>query len=69
MGRPKKEKTVHIRVNKSLLNGLRTEFPNITTDSDRVASVYDYYKNIQTGIDKVGGFLYGKKTWKKAYKK
>ena len=69
MGRPKKESTIHIRVKKSLITGLRTEFPNITTDNDRVASIYDYYKNIQGGIDKVGGFLYGKKTWKKAYKK
>ena len=68
MGRPEKEKTRHIRVRQSLLKGLRDEFPNISTDGDRVASMFYYYKNVQGTVDKVGGFLYGKKTWKKAFK-
>ena len=68
-GRPRTEKTRHIRLRESLIGNLRKEFPNVTSDGDRVAMVYDYYRNIQQGIDKVGGFLYGKKQWKKAYKK
>ena len=65
----KKEPTTHLRVSRNLLNGLRQEFPNISTDGDRIATCFYYYKNIQGTVDKVGGFLYGKKVWKKAYKK
>jgi hypothetical protein len=69
MGRPRKERTTHIRVRVNLLNGLRNEFPNISTDNDRIASVYDYYTKVQKGINTVGGFIYGKRAWKKAVKK
>ena len=69
MGRPKREPTVHVRVKRSLMNGLREEFPSISSDGDRVATCFYYYKNVQGTVDKVGGFLYGKKNWKKAYKK
>jgi len=68
MGRPRKEPTRQIRAKESLLNNLRREFPNVSTDSDRIAFCYDYYVRVQHGIDKVGGFIYGK-VWKKNIKK
>ena len=67
-GRPRKERTVHVRVRQSLINGLRHEFPNVSTDSDRVANCFDYYRKVQGTIDNVGGFIYGK-AWKKNVKK
>ena len=68
MGRPKKERTIHIRIKKSLVSGLRNEFPNVGSDNDRVANVFDYYRKVQGTIDGVGGFIYGK-AWKKNVKK
>jgi len=68
MGRPRQERTVQVRLKKSLLSGLRNEFPNLGTDGDRVANCYDYYKKVQGTIDGVGGFIYGK-AWKKNVKK
>ena len=66
MGRPKLEGTIHVRLKKSLVKGLRNEFPNVS--NDRVANAFDYYRKVQGGIDKVGGFIYGK-VWKKNVKK
>ena len=68
MGRPKGEKTTHIRIRKSLISGLRIQFPSIKSDDDRIATCFDYYKNVQGTIDNVGGFIYGNK-WKKTIKK
>ena len=68
MGRPKREATIHIRVRKSLVTGLRNEFPNVGSDGDRVANCFDYYRKVQGTIDNVGGFIYGK-AWKKTVKK
>jgi len=68
MGRPKQERTVQVRLKKSLLSGLRNEFPNLSTDGDRVANCYDYYRKVQGSIDRVGGFIYGR-AWKKNVKK
>ncbi len=68
MGRPEKAKTVLIRVNKGLVRGLRNEFPNVGSDSDRVANCYDYYKKVQGTIDNVGVAIYGK-VWKRNVKK
>ena len=67
MGRPKQERTRHIRAKVSLLKNLRKEFPSINTDGDRVAFCFDYYKKVQGTIDNVGGFVYGN-MWKKAKK-
>lgn len=69
MGRPKKEKTRLVRVRVSLLDGLRSEFPNVSTDGDRVANVFDYYRKVQSGVNGLGSFIYGKRTWKKVTKK
>ena len=69
MGRPKKEPTRMVRVRVSLLNGLRNEFPNVGSDSDRIANTFDYYRKIQQGVNGLGSFIYGKNQWKKAIKK
>ena len=69
MGRPRTEKTNHIRVKVSLLDNMRKEFPTISSDGDRVATIFDHYKKVQSTIDNVGGFLYGKQAWKKTFKK
>ena len=69
MGRPKKEPTRLVRVKLSVIGGLRNEFPNVSTDGDRVANVFDYYRKVQTGVNGIGSFIYGKRTWKKVTKK
>ena len=69
MGRPKSEKTKLVRVPISVVNNMRQEFPSINSDGSRVATCFYYYKNVQGTVDKVGGFLYGNKVWKKTYKK
>ena len=69
MGRRKQEPTRHIRVKVSLLSNLRSTFPNVTTDGDRVASALDFYSTAQIGINKMGSFVYGKRNWKKIVKK
>ena len=69
MARPRKESTRHIRVKVSLLDGLRNEFPNVGSDSDRVANAFDYYCKVQKGVNGLGSFIYGKQGWKKVIQK
>ena len=69
MARPRKEPTVHIRVRSSVLSIMRSEYPHLSTDGDRVATILDDHIKTKAIVNKVGGFIYGKKSWNKAYLK
>ena len=60
-----KDPTQMVRVKRSLLQSMRVEFPHFTTDNDRIANIFEQHKKTQGMINGIGGFIYGRKNWKK----
>ena len=63
------KKTRMMRIEKQLLDNLRINFPSVSTDNDRVASLLDQHIRFKGAVNGIGGFLYGSKTWKRLNKK
>lgn len=63
------EKTIMVRVKRNLVSNLRLEFPSSTSDSNRIATLFDQHKRLQGALNGVGGFIYGSQTWKKIKQK
>ncbi len=61
--------TQMVRVQKNLIQSIRLEFPSLTNDNNRIASLFDQHRRLQGAVNGVGGFLYGSKTWKKITQK